>query len=194
MRDVFIKRLTEEIARNRNMFLISGDLGFGVFDKFRKTYPNNFINAGVAEQNMTGIATGIALEGNIVFTYSIANFSTLRCLEQIRNDACYHNANVKIVSVGGGFSYGQLGISHHATEDIAIMRSLPDITVFTPSGLWESEKVTEAAIKTQGTCYLRLDKSKGNDLPINSVENFELGKGRVLKKARIVPYLQLVGF
>lgn len=184
MRDVFIKRLIEEIGRNRNMFLMSGDLGFGVFDEFRKVYPNNFINAGVAEQNMTGIATGIALEGNIVFTYSIANFSTLRCLEQIRNDACYHNANVKIVSVGGGFSYGQLGISHHATEDIAIMRSLPEITIFTPSGLWESEKITEAAIKTPGTCYLRLDKSKGNDHPINSEECFEVGKGRVLKKGK----------
>ena len=95
---------------------------------------------------------------------------------QIRNDACYHNANVKIVSIGGGFSYGQLGISHHATEDIAIMRSLPNITIFTPSGSWETEKVTEAAIRNDGTCYLRLDKSMGNDNPIDENEQFEIWK------------------
>ena len=88
---------------------------------------------GVAEQNMTGLATGMALEGHIVFTYSIANFPTLRCLEQIRNDVCYHDANVKIVAIGGGFSYGALGISHHATEDIAIMRALPGMTVVRPA-------------------------------------------------------------
>ena len=103
MRDHFIKELYNLIDEFPNIILITGDLGFGVFDDFRRTFPNNFINAGVAEQNMTGIATGMALEGKIVFTYSIANFSTLRCLEQIRNDACYHGVNVNIVSIGGGF-------------------------------------------------------------------------------------------
>ena len=103
MRDYFIKELYNLIDEFPNIILITGDLGFGVLDDFRSTFPNNFINAGVAEQNMTGIATGMALEGKIVFTYSIANFSTLRCLEQIRNDACYHGVNVNIVSIGGGF-------------------------------------------------------------------------------------------
>src|ERR1039457_1496585 len=101
--------------------LITGDLGFGVFGPFAKRFPRQYLNAGVAEQNMTGVAAGMALEGRIVFTYSIGNFPTLRCLEQIRNDVCYHNANVKVVAVGGGFSYGPLGISHHATEDLAIL-------------------------------------------------------------------------
>ena len=131
---------------------------------------------------MTEVATGLALEGNIVFIYSIANFPTLRCLEQIRNDACYHNANVKIVSVGGGFSYGPLGISHHATEDIAIMRSLPNITIFTPSGKWESEQITKASLEVEGTCYIRLDKSKGDDFPLHNDEKFEIGKGRILRE------------
>ena len=182
MRDIFIKELTEQVMRNRNIFLITGDLGFGVFDEFRINYSENFINAGVAEQNMTGVATGMALDGNIVFTYSIANFSTLRCVEQIRNDACYHNANVKIVSVGAGFSYGQLGFTHHATEDISILRSLPNITIFTPSGPWETKKVVNASINTSGTCYIRLDKSNGNDSPADILEKFEIGKGRVLKE------------
>ena len=93
---------------------------------------------------MTGLAAGMALDGRIVFTYSIANFPTLRCLEQIRNDAAYHDANVKIVSIGGGFSYGVLGMSHHATEDLAIMRSIPSVTVASPGCLWEVEAVTEA--------------------------------------------------
>src|SRR5690606_9477886 len=104
---------------------------------------------------------GMALEGHIVFTYSIGNFPTLRCLEMIRNDAAYHGANVKVVSVGGGFSYGPLGISHHATEDLAIMRSLPDVACFSPTSLGEVTEATKAITRTSGTCFLRLDKDKG---------------------------------
>ena len=151
-------------------------------DDFIDKYPRNFLNAGVAEQNMTGIATGLALEGRIVFTYSIANFTILRCLEQIRNDACYHQANVNVVSVGGGFSYGSLGFSHHATEDLAIMRSIPEISVFSPCGHWEVEELTKQIINHPGTCYLRLDKSVGVDTPIYENEIFEIGKPRILKE------------
>jgi transketolase len=161
MRDTFIARLLQHALSDPRIVLITGDLGFKVFDEFRTKRPAQFLNAGVAEQNMTAIAAGMALEGRIVFTYSIANFSTLRCLEQIRNDACYHGAAVKVVSIGGGFSYGSLGISHHATEDLAILRSLPDITVFSPGDLWEAAEATSACIATPGTCYLRLDKAAG---------------------------------
>ncbi|MBA4367475.1 MAG: transketolase [Desulfobacterium sp.] len=179
MRDKFIERLTLLAGGNPNILLVTGDLGFGVFDKFRKDLPDQFINAGIAEQNMTGLAVGLAIEGKIVFTYSIANFSTLRCLEQIRNDACYHEANVKVVSVGGGFSYGALGISHHATEDITIMRSLPNLSVVSPCGLWEAAEAASALVKQPGTCYLRLDKSYGNDNPYPN-EKYLLGKARIL--------------
>ncbi len=182
MRDRFIKRLSELAERNSRITLVTGDLGFGVLDDFRSRFPDQFINAGVAEQNMTSLATGLAMEGRIVFTYSIANFTTLRCLEQIRNDACYHNANVKIVSIGGGFSYGQLGISHHATEDLAIMRSLPDISVVSPCGLWEATEATEAIVMQPGTCYLRLDKTFGKDSPVYEGETFNIGKARVLRE------------
>ena len=180
MRDHFIKELSSLISEFPNIILITGDLGFGVLDDFKESFPNNFINAGVAEQNMTGIATGMALEGKIVFTYSISNFSTLRCLEQIRNDACYHELNVNIVSIGGGFSYGALGISHHATEDLSIMRSLPDITVVSPSTYWEVQKATRAIIEDKKTCYLRIDKSAGKDVSNNPSETFVLGKPRML--------------
>ena len=180
MRDHFINELSSLIDEFPNIILMTGDLGFGVFDDFRKNFPDNFINAGVAEQNMTGIATGMALEGKIVFTYSIANFPTLRCLEQIRNDACYHGVNVNIVSIGGGFSYGALGISHHATEDLSIMRSLPEITVVSPTSFWEVEQATRAIIENKKVCYLRLDKSAGRDTKESSSESFVLGKSRIL--------------
>ena len=180
MRDHFINELSSLIDEFPNIILITGDLGFGVLDDFRKNYPDNFINAGVAEQNMTGIATGMALEGKIVFTYSIANFPILRCLEQIRNDACYHGVNVNIVSIGGGFSYGALGISHHATEDLSIMRSLPEITVVSPASFWEVEQATRAIIENKKVCYLRLDKSAGMDIDNNLDEHFIIGKPRIL--------------
>ena len=183
MRDHFVKRLCELAAQNPRIMLVTGDLGFSVLDEFRHRFPDQFVNAGVAEQNMIGLATGLALEGRIVFTYSIANFGTLRCLEQIRNDACYHEANVKIVSVGGGFSYGALGISHHATEDLAIMRSLPNMTVLSPCGLWEAEEVTDAIAAIEGTCYLRLDKSAGDDSPRSS-EAFRIGHARLLREGK----------
>ena len=182
MRDHFIKRLSKLAQDNPRILLITGDIGFGVFDNFRASHPSQFINVGVAEQNMTSIATGLAMEGRIVFTYSIANFPTLRCLEQIRNDAGYHNANVKIVSIGGGFSYGPLGISHHATEDLAIMRSLPGMTVVSPCGYWETMEATEALTNIPGACYLRLDKSAGDDQPRDDKESYQIGKARLLRK------------
>ena len=159
MRDTFVASLLEIAKRDPRVVLMTGDLGFGVLTKFSETLPKQYVNVGVAEQNLTGLATGLAHSGHIVFTYSIANFPTLRCLEQIRNDACYHDANVKVVAIGGGFSYGALGISHHATEDLSIMRALPAMTVFSPADLAEAAAATRFAYETPGTCYLRLDKS-----------------------------------
>jgi len=180
MRDIFVKRLTELATADPSIMLVTGDLGFGVLTKFASTYPRQYVNAGVAEQNMTGIATGLALSGRIVFTYSIANFSTLRCLEQIRNDAAYHEANVTVVSVGGGFSYGALGMSHHATEDLAIMRALP-IHVVSPCDDWETRQVVECLVSTPGTKYLRLDKSSPGDTS-RPGEQFEFGRARRLRE------------
>src|SRR5437870_4203198 len=139
MRDAFMARLERMAAADPRVFFITGDLGFGVVDRFAEKFPRQFLNAGVAEQNMTGLATGLALEGRVVYTYSIGNFPTLRCLEQVRNDAAYHDANVKVVAIGGGFSYGALGMSHHAMEDLAILRAIPGITVVAPGCLWEAE-------------------------------------------------------
>ncbi len=177
MRDVFIQELTAIAAERPEVMLITADLGFGVLEEFARRFPGQFLNVGVAEQNMTAVATGLALEGAIVFTYSLGNFPTLRCLEQIRNDACYHGANVKIVTVGGGMSYGAVGPSHHATEDIAILRALPGTIVISPGDNWEAAGATRAIVDLPGVAYLRLDKSVA---PASNRfdELFELGRAR----------------
>ena len=175
MRDSFVRSLLELAKADKNVELITGDLGFGVLKPFWETVPDQFLNAGIAEQNMTSMAAGMALEGKTVFTYSIGNFPTLRCLEQIRNDCAYHGANVNIVCVGGGFVYGSLGVSHHATEDLAVMRSLPDVAVFAPADKVEAEAVTKAAAVYPGTCYIRLGRG-GETIARETIENFEVGK------------------
>jgi len=163
--------------------LITGDLGFGVLDDFERNFPDQYINAGVAEQNMTAVATGMAMEGFIVFTYSIGNFPTLRCLEQLRNDAFYHNANVKVVSVGGGFSYGQLGMSHHATEDLSILRALPTVTICAPGSAEETSEAVKAIIEVDGPAYLRLERGSA-DFTDDPAILYQLGKARQLCDGR----------
>jgi len=125
------------------------------------------------------------MDGHIVFTYSIANFPTLRCLEQIRNDACYHDANVKIVAIGGGFSYGPLGMSHHATEDLAILRALPNMTVVAPGDDWEAASATRELVNTPGTCYLRIDRSSA-PATASAGARFEIGRARVVREGHDV--------
>ena len=128
MRNIFINKLTDLAKNNKNIFLLVADIGYGVVEEFQNKYPDRFLNVGVAEQNMTGIAAGLAAEGYHVFTYSIANFPTFRCAEQIRNDIDYHNLPVTVVSVGGGVAYGNLGYSHHAVQDYGLMRMMPNFT------------------------------------------------------------------
>jgi transketolase len=180
MRNSMMKGLFELARNNKNMILITGDLGFGLFESFSEEFPSQFINAGIAEQNMIGVASGLALEGKVVFVYSIGNFPTLRCLEQIRNDACYHNLNINIICMGVGFSYGALGMSHHATEDMSIVRALPGTTIISPSSEEEAYFATINLAKIDGVGYLRLDKSKVSKHR-KSTNKLEIGKGNILK-------------
>jgi len=180
VRTSFLKTLTELAASDPLVTLIVGDLGFSVIEEFAQTFPNQFVNAGVAEQNMTGLAAGMALSGRVVFTYSIGNFPVLRCLEQIRNDVCYHQANVKIVCVGGGLSYGNLGFSHHATEDLAIMRALPGMVVLAPGDPVEAECATRALASYEGPAYLRLGRA-GEPAVHTDRPDFRLGRAIVVR-------------
>lgn len=183
MRDTFVRTLIEEAKKDKNIELVTGDLGFGVLKPYFEQLPNQFTNAGIAEQSMTGIAAGMALCGKTVFTYSIGNFPTLRCIEQIRNDCAYPHANVKIVCVGGGFVYGSLGMSHQATEDIAIMRALPEVTVVCPGDLVEAAEATKAIAHIPGTVYLRL--GRGGEKRIHDhIDNFQIGKAIKIQEAK----------
>ncbi len=192
MRTAFIKELFELAKQDKGIVLVVGDLGFGVVTPFMEQLPKQFINAGVAEQNMTGIAAGMALSGKIALTYSIANFPTLRCLEHVRNDVCYHNANVKIVSVGGGFTYGAMGATHHAVEDIAVMRSLPNLVVVAPGDPVEACAATRAVIAYHGPCYLRLGKA-GEPVVHQSPIEFELGKAIRMREGKDVTLISTGG-
>lgn len=183
MRDTFVRTLIEEAKKDKNIELVTGDLGFGVLKPYFEQLPNQFTNAGIAEQSMTGIAAGMALCGKTVFTYSIGNFPTLRCIEQIRNDCAYPHANVKIVCVGGGFVYGSLGMSHQATEDIAMMRALPEVTVVCPGDLVEAAEATKAIAHIPGTVYLRLGRG-GEKRIHNKIENFQIGKAIKIQDAK----------
>lgn len=193
MRDAFVRALMREAALDPKIVLITGDLGFGVLKPFWETYPEQFVNAGIAEQSMTGMAAGLAMTGHTVLTYSIGNFPTLRCLEQIRNDCAYHDADVKIVCVGGGFVYGSLGMSHHATEDMAVMRALPGVTVFTPGDPAEVEAVVPVMLRTKGTCYLRL--GRGNEPVVHSgpVTEWHLPQALTLRRGTDIALLSAGG-
>jgi transketolase len=159
MRDAFLRSLITLAETDDRIALLTGDLGFGVVEKFGTKFPDRFWNCGVAEQSMIGIAAGLAKSGMLPFVYSIANFPTFRCLEQIRNDICYHNLPVTIVSVGAGLGYGTLGYTHHGIEDIAAMRSLPNISIYSPSDPMDVTQVLSRISKNPSPTYLRLGKN-----------------------------------
>lgn len=175
MRDTFVRTLLIEAKKDPNIILMTGDLGFGVLDTFQRELPAQFINSGVNEQAMMGMAAGYASTGKRVFVYSIGNFPTLRCLEQIRNDVCLMNNSVVVVSVGAGYAYGSQGYTHHALEDIAVLRALPNMDVIVPADPFETVGITRYLTSTKHPAYLRLGKS--NEPNIHSQEiSCEIGK------------------
>ena len=159
MRTAFINQLLEEARHNERVFLLVGDLGYHVIEPFAAEFPDRFMNVGIAEQNMAGVAAGLAMTGYNVYIYSIGNFPTLRCFEQIRNDIAYHKANVKVVSVGAGYAYGSLGATHQATEEIGALRSLPNLVVATPGDPVEARAIATLSANYEGPMYIRLGKA-----------------------------------
>jgi len=188
MRTAFIHTLIKLARSDKRIFLLVGDVGFSLVEPFVKEFPERFLNVGISEQNMMGIATGIALNGKVVFVYSLTNFPTLRCLEQIRDDVCYHNANVKIVAAACGFTYGELGATHHLTEDLSIMRSLPNIKVITPADSMETKLAIRALVKEKGPCYLRLQRT-GEPIIHKTTPYFQIGKAITIHKGRNVAFI-----
>lgn len=174
MRTAFIKTLVQMAAQDPDVYLIVGDLGFSVVESFKNLFPDRFINAGIAEQNMIGVAAGLCMAGKKVFVYSIVPFVTMRCFEQIRVDLCYQNLPVVLVGVGGGLDYGQAGSTHHAIEDIAIMRALPGMTVVAPANKFETEQLLLQTKNLTGPAYFRL--SNNQETEFYKEQEINLGK------------------
>lgn len=181
MRTNFTKQLLELARADKNIFLITGDLGFMALEPFRDELPEQYLNAGVSEQNMTGMAAGLALSGKTVFIYSIIPFITMRNLEHIRNDIAVHNLNVKIVGVGAGYSYSIQGATHQAKEDIGVLRSIPNLMIVAPGDPWEVREAVKALAATPGPAYLRLGRN-GEPQLHDASQQFELGRGILLKE------------
>ncbi|NTV15396.1 MAG: hypothetical protein HGA96_15935 [Desulfobulbaceae bacterium] len=184
MRQAFLNTLVEELRHDPTVMLLTADTGFHVFDDFQRDFPENYLNVGIAEAAMIGVAAGLALAGRKVFVYAIAPFVTYRCLEQIRLDLCYQKLPVKIVGVGAGLTYGTAGPTHHAIEDIAVMNCLPNMTIFCPGDAWETGAAVKASMELPGPCYLRLGKS--GEPAVHSGANFDfaVGRGILLRAGR----------
>lgn len=178
MRDVFNAELYEIAKSDPRVLLLTGDIGFQVFDRFRADFPGRFINMGVAEANMMGVAAGLALSGKRPFVYTIIPFLTMRAFEQIRVDVCIQNQPVKIVGVGGGLAYGTLGPTHHSIEDVAILRALPNMTILAPCDPLETRKATRAVMEHPGPVYIRLGK---NGEPPLHARDYDFQIGRVVQ-------------
>jgi len=183
MRTSFINQLLEEARQNDKIYLLVGDLGYHVVEPFAEAFPDRFLNVGIAEQNMAGVAAGLAMTGYNVYIYSIGNFPTLRCLEQIRNDIAYHHANVKVVSVGAGYAYGSLGATHQATEEIGALRVMPNMVVATPGDPVEACAIAKLSAEYDGPMYIRLGKA-GEIIAHNEVAiSLKLGDICTIRKA-----------
>lgn len=175
MRLAFIAELEKLAGEDSSIVLLTADLGYSVFENFIRKFPHRYYNVGISEQNMAGLAAGLALEGFRPIIYSIIPFTTMRNYEQLRNDICYQNLPVIVVGVGSGFSYGPYGRTHHALEDISIMRTLPGMTVFSPSDPIETQLVTREAYRLKSPSYIRLGKAGEPNLHKKPFK-FTLGK------------------
>lgn len=195
MRKAFVDSIQEVAAENGRVLLLIGDIGAYLFRNFKKAFPNRLLNMGIAEANMMSTAVGLAMNDWIPFVYTITPFVTARCYDQIRVDVCYQNANVKIVGVGSGISYGTAGSTHHSLEDIAIMRALPNMTVISPADPRETQEAIKAVVKHQGPVYVRLALAS-EPLDYEKVNRFEIGKARLMRDgddATLIAAGELVG-
>jgi len=185
MRRVFVEQLLREMKRDRSIYFLTADLGFNALEPLEKAYPERFFNMGISEQHMIGMAAGLALEGKKVICYSIAPFVTMRAYEQIRDDLCYHDLDVKIIGTGGGYNYPTHGVTHHSVEDYAIMRVLPGMRVLAPSNSWEAREATKAIMRTRGLFYVRLGRDPGVQFG-KQTSPFAIGRGYVVRPGKDV--------
>ncbi len=179
MRNTFVKEITNIAKKNKKIVLLAGDIGYKLFDNFQKKYPHRFYNCGVAEANMTTVAAGLALKGFTPITYTIATFNVYKTLEQIKIDICYPNLGVIIVGVGAGLNYAGLGVTHHAVEDIAVLRGIPNLNIVSPADSLELKSLLPDVIKRKKPTYFRMGK-KGEKNIYKSIPKTKVGKGNII--------------
>jgi len=185
MRNAFADEVTQLAQANSRVVLLSGDIGNRLFDRLRAARPEQFMNCGVAEQNMMGVAAGMGLSGLRPIVYTITPFTTIRCLEQIKIDVCYHNSPVIIVGTGSGLSYASLGPTHHSLEDFAIFRAIPNLQVLAP---WDAKSLRAClrmAIESSSPTYIRIGKKGETDLSGDQVVP-TIGNGLCLQPGSLV--------
>ena len=180
MRDAFFRALAALGAADERVWALTGDLGVGLFEPFEADAPGRYLNVGIAEQTLVGVAAGLAYAGKVPFAYSIAPFVTSRAHDQVRVDVACAGANVKLVGVGSGVSYGTLGPTHHAIDDIALTRVLPGMTVLAPGDPAEAERAARAAHAHEGPVYLRLGKN-GEPALLPEAAEFRIGRAAELR-------------
>ena len=190
MRNAFAKAITNLAQKNKKIVLLSGDIGNKLFINYRKLQPKRFFNCGIAEASMTGVASGLAASGFQPVTYTITPFNTVRCLEQIRLDICYPNLPVIIVGTGAGLSYANLGATHHSMEDIAVLRTLPNMNIVCPSDPVEVELALKEALRIKKPTYIRLGK-KGEPILNKNNSKFKIGKGIFLKRGKDIALISV---
>jgi transketolase len=181
MRNAIISEIYKQMKENKDIYFLTGDLGYCVLEPIENDFPDRFINVGIAEQNMIGMASGLALSGKKVYVYSIIPFLTMRCFEQIRNDICYHDADVTLLGVGSGLSYGILSSTHFALEDVAILRSLPNMTIFSPADEIEAISGLNFFNNYHHPLYIRIGK-KEEPVVFSNDYSFSFGKGTIISK------------
>lgn len=182
MRNTFNKKLIEFAKKDKDIYLLTADLGYNSFENFKNLFPKRFINVGVAENNLVGIACGLALRKKKVYVYSILPFLIFKSFEQIRNNICHNNLNIKLIGGGGGFSYSVQGISHNTSEDISVLRSMPNIEIFNPGTIKETEKTMDAISILKSPCFVRLGKAPKVDY--SNLNNFDINKPNIFKKGK----------
>ena len=190
MRRVFVETLTQLADQDPRIMLLTGDLGFMALEPFIEKFPDRFINVGVAEQNMMGLAVGLAEAGYIPFAYSIVTFAVLRPYEFIRNGAILHHLPVRIIGVGGGLEYAHAGPTHHGLEDVSVMRTQPGITVIAPADPAQLNTALRSTWELPGPVYYRLGKNdKAFIAGLNG--NFELGRAQIVREGRDLLFITM---
>ena len=183
MRNAFVRTISELMEKDERVFLLTADMGYFIFDAIRQRFPKRFVNVGIAEANMVGVACGLALSGKIPFAYTVASFITCRAFDQIKIDLCYQQANVKLVGAGVGMAYGTSGPTHQEIADISLMRSLPGMTILSPADAVDAAAITWAAYRHHGPLYMRLE-NQGEPMVNKERSGFKIGKGVVLREGR----------